>query len=542
MADRTWTGATAACLRSRACQITGVALAFLLVAARHWASDGFWFGDAPQHAINGMFWWEYLAALPADPTTFALSYYARYPIINPVKYPPLFYLLEGSAFAVFGASPHVAKALVLMFGIMAGLYTMAWARRWIAPGAGWAGAFLPFAPGFVLLTQAVMLNVPATALGLGALFHLRRWLDAGDTRQLLLAVLFVVAVLLTYYPGAAVLAIGAAWVLMRSREVRVTRRVLVTAAVALCAFVPVVLSIALGPVHASRHFPSLEFLSRGTTWTFYWRMLPAVVGAPLLVLGSAGLVLGWARATSRRESLHLTVWIAGLLLAVSLLPARDQRYILLTVPAFALAAAVGCAQLLHRTPTHAAARGAALAAALGGGYWLAARVPVPAMSGLQELAAYLREEAPADAILYEGGSEGIFGFYLAASDPHFERRLVRADKTVYEQGATTSFEKWMSRSYVTSTDDVLTLLRTRAGTRWVAVEAGRGSDAKGGQRLLLDTLARPELELVRSFPFRGSQRIDLYRLSGPVEMVKTVDLRFPSFTSREFLGVVPITR
>src|SRR5258706_9749907 len=116
-------------LRSRACQGAVVVLAFLVVAALNRQSDGLWFqGDAPRHAVNGLFWWDLLTALPRHPVGFAISYYAGYPVIAPATYPPLFYIVEGLAFAAFGPSPYVAKAVVVTFACIAGLYTMAWAR------------------------------------------------------------------------------------------------------------------------------------------------------------------------------------------------------------------------------------------------------------------------------------------------------------------------------------------------------------------------------------------------------------------------------
>src|SRR5436305_1225069 len=99
------------CLRSRGCQIIGVVLAFVFVAAINRHSDGLWFqGDAPRHAVNGLFWWDLLNALPRDPVQFAVRYYARYPVIAPVTYPPLFYVLEGLTFAIAGPSPFASRA------------------------------------------------------------------------------------------------------------------------------------------------------------------------------------------------------------------------------------------------------------------------------------------------------------------------------------------------------------------------------------------------------------------------------------------------
>lgn len=532
-------------LRSRGCQMTAVAVAFFIVASRHWHNDGLWFGDAPQHAINGLFWWDLLTTVPGDPVEFALRYYARYPVLNPVKYPPLFYLLEGGGFAMFGASPHVAKAIVLLFAIAAGFYTMAWARRWIGPMAGWSGAFLAFVPGVVVLSNAVMLNVPALALGLAALYHLRLALETSATRQFVITTALLGALLMTYYQGAVVVCICAAWVLLRWQHLRLTRGTFWVAVAILAALVPVAASILLGPVHAARHLPSLASLSRVSTWTFYWKELPGVAGVTALALGSAGLLAGVLVRPWRREAFYVIAWIAVLIACVSPLPARDARYILLVAPAFVLGAAIGVAALNELFPVRApAAHALALVGLMTIGMWSAARVEVPDVRGVREAADYLKEHGPRDAVLYDGGSEGLFGFYLRAADPGFERRMVRGDKLVYEQGPTTSFSSWFTKSNASSTDEVVALVRERCGCQWVAMEVGRRPPSNQGRALLWETLKRPEFELVASFDVEGKEnrRVELFRLTTPVQPAQTVDLSFPSFTNRTFPGISPITR
>ena len=94
-------------------QVLVVLLAVLYIGALHLGNDGLWpQGDAPRHATNGLFWWDYLASFPANPVEFTLRYYARYPAINPIGYSPVFYLLEGAAFSLMAVSPFVAKGLV----------------------------------------------------------------------------------------------------------------------------------------------------------------------------------------------------------------------------------------------------------------------------------------------------------------------------------------------------------------------------------------------------------------------------------------------
>jgi len=532
------------CVRSRACQVAVVALAFLTIAALHRQNDGLWFqGDSPRHAMNGLFWWDLLTTLPRDPVEFAVRYYARYPAINPATYPPLFYFVEGLTFAAFGPSPQVAKFIVLLFGVMAGVYTMAWARRWIGPVAGWAGPFLAFMPGIVLWTNSVMLNIPAAALGLAVLYHFRRWSETARVTQLVLTLLFAAAVVLTYYQGGIVLCICAGWAALRWREFRLNRRALWIAAGALCAIAPVAIAITLAPVQTARHLPTLALLTRSNTWTFYWTTLPDVTGRPALVAGVAGLIAGFFTARWRTDAAYLAIWITALIVGLSLLPAKDPRYVLLSAPAFVLAAAIGLAVAVpHLGARRPEWQAAALAAGLAAGFWSAARVQVPQVSGFREIATYLQEQAPRDAVLYDGPYDGLFGFYVRASDPHFERRVALGSKLLYQDGPASTFTP-VQKSNVASTQDVVNLLRTRSGCRWVAIEVTRNPGSIG-RRLLREAVARPEFELIRSFPITGAgeRRVDLYRSVIAVDPIAAVDLGFPSFTNREFLHIVPITR
>lgn len=538
-----WT--TAVCLSSRWCQLAGVAVAFLFVAALHSHNDGLWYqGDAPRHAVNGLFYWDLLKTLPADPVDFAVRYYARYPVINPASYPPLFYIVEGLTYAVFGASPYAAKILVLLLAAMAGCYTLAWARRWIGPPAGWAGAFLAFIPAVVVWSNAVMLNVPAMALALAALYHFRRWLESSRSTQLAVSGIFLAAVALTYYQALTALCVFAGWGLMASRGMRIDRRVWWMAAAVLCALLPIAASLLLAPVNAARHLPSAAFLAGGGSFPFYWKVLARAVGGVMLTLGAVSLTAGVFSLRWRREALFVTVWIVSLMIGVSLVPAKDQRYLLLMAPAFVIAVTIGVACAAEYIARWSPASHAiALSAAMALGAWSAGHIRVPEVTGFREIATYLRERAPTDAVLYDGHYDGLFGFYVRALDPHFERRVARGDRLLYEYGPADTFE-WIQKSNVASTDEAVAFLTTRSGCRWIAIERRRNPDSVLGRRLLRDAVTRSEFELVRSFPIEGAgiQQVDLYRVVNIVKPVASVNLTFPSFSNKPFSNVVPITR
>src|SRR5206468_7998913 len=136
---------------------------------------------------------------------------------------------------------------------------------------------------------------------------------------------------------------------------RFDRRFIWIAGIALLASVPLLAAVLLAPVHTSRQLPTVAFLNRTTTWIYYWGVLPGVVGGPALAFGAASVAAAWSTPKWRGEAGYVGSWILVLILTLSLLPARDPRYVLLVAPAFILAAAIGVAWAAERVPPLATA-------------------------------------------------------------------------------------------------------------------------------------------------------------------------------------------
>jgi hypothetical protein len=168
---------------------------------------------------------------------------------------------------------------------------------------------------------------------------------------------------------------------------------------------------------------------------------------------------------------------------------------------------------------------------------------MPEKFGFRPLASYLRSHAAHECVVYDGYHDGLFGFYFRASDPGFERRLVLGQQILYHYGPQNSFD-WIETQETKSASDVANLLRTKSGCRWIAIEVGANSNWAQGQKLLRRAVAEPSFELVKSFPLvaPNAERIDLYRLTGPVPPAPVVNVRVPSFSHNTFSQVLPISR
>lgn len=363
--------------------------------------------------------------------------------------------------------------------------------------------------------------------------------------QMIASACFGGAALMTYYQGAIAAIICLVWALF-IQPIRTTgfRRRHVAIVLIILVALPLLTAAALIPVFVQRHLPGANTLFQRETWVTYPAAVAGLVGPVLLLLGTAGIAIGIVRQRWRREVWFIATWMTTPIVVFSLFPAKDPRYILIVVPAFVLAAALGCACLILSL-SRISSRSAMLflAAGLAFAAWQAAQIEIPQRAGFRAAVSYLRQHAPAEAVFYDGYDDGLFGFYFRASDPQFQRRLVLGQQIIYHYGPARSFQ-WEEMLNAKTPDDVLHLLRTRSGCQWIAIEVGRRSEWAKGQRLLRKAIAGPAFELVRSFPViaPGAVRIDLYRLLEPVKPVSTVDVRVASFSDRIFHNVLPISR
>jgi 4-amino-4-deoxy-L-arabinose transferase-like glycosyltransferase len=546
-------------------QVLIVFIAWLFLCWLHWDNDGLWYGDAPRHAANGLFWKDYLLNLSFDPKGYALSYFARYPVIAPTTYPPVFYFLEAIFFGAFGPSPYVAKSLVLGFVLMAALYTTAWSRRWIAQDAGWAGVLLVLLPGVVRWSHAIMLNVPALALSIGALYHLRRWLESPPAspvwRQLYLGAALAVLSILTYVTSCVLLLIAGIWLIVERRwRLLWYRRTLVVFVISSLVLLPWIIVVV-------KFEPKRIVMATGTTsiitqlpWKYYLecilyypKCLPKLFGTHLLFIAALGIAGGLFVRRWRHETTLLLIMTVVCFTFFSYVPAKEGRYILLlSVPIviFCLLGLLSTAQCIGkltkmRTEWVRAAILTAIAVLIISQAWVASKVSVLSISGFKQLVGFLEKIAPDEPVFYDGKDSGIFTFYLRAGDPNYRRRAVLGKKLLYAESM-----YYSTKEFISSPEDVVEVLQKSGGCQWVTV-AYDHADAQqvAAHRHLYEAVKGPEFELVQSFPIirkwkTGVERINVcvYRFLLPIERVDEVDMPFFSLGENVRIRIKPIQR
>lgn len=519
----------------------GVAAAAALLAFG-WGNDGLWFiGDAPRHLLTGVFMADLMRAVPADPLGFALAYYARYPLIVPLAYPPAFHVLEGLAFLALPPSPWVGKGLVLLATALLGLYTSLWGRRWLSPHAGWAGALVLVMPGVMTYANAVLLNLPAAALGMAVLYHQRRWREGAGRGHGVAAVVLSLACVFTYYPGLMSVLVALIW-----GRAAWSRRTLVALAVAM------LLCLAMGPLlqhvvpaHVARNLPSFARLMQPDAWLFYPLALARLAGWPVLLLAGTGLALGLRSARWQREAGQLGCGLLVMLACLLPLPAFDERYAIPALPLLALAALLGPLAWAHgaeprrtrETPKRWLPVLLLLATLL-----LSWQGPRPALvSGHQAVVRYLAAQGPADGLLFVGRQEANMGFYMRANEAALKMRLVLARQLLWTAEAGPGFQR-QARTQAIDAAQILGRIRHQCGCRWVAWEVRNASYLQPEEKALRQLLDSDAFEHVASFTLQSpnTPRLDLFRAQFEPDAPPPADLRFPFFTDLVFRQVRPV--
>jgi hypothetical protein len=430
-----------------------LALAVVLIvvavqAAVYRSSEPFYNGDETRHVMTGVFFRDLYVDRPVtDLRDYTVRYYAQYPALGLLVWPPFFYAVEGALMLAFGTSFLTAKVLVGLFAALGCVYLFRLVlRTHDAATAALAALLLGLAPLVFDFSRQVMLEVPTLACALVALYHFLRYLEQPRRRDLALCALATACTALTRFDGVFLAPLFLI-LLVAKRRLDVLRRWEVLLAIALAVVVVAPFYGATAWAFGSAH---LKAVREGTTadstgflapvnFAFYPACVPAQVGWFALVPALVGLAAALTPAGRPRSWPYLALVLATYLTFVPMAEI-ESRHAIYWVPAFALFAADGllligrsAVRVLSLTDSVRWALPAGLAVlVIGGTVWLDVRRPAPYVRGYEEAARYVVEHTEqSPTCLFDSFLNGNFIYQVRRHDP--ERRLwvLRGDKVFY---------------------------------------------------------------------------------------------------------------
>ena len=502
--------------------LVAVLLAIAIAQALAWrSSEPFYNNDETRHVMTGVFIRDLLIDRPLDrPREYAVQYYLQYPALGLVVWPPLFYGVEGILMLVAGTSFAVAKALVALFSALALFYFFLLVRRTHGlPAAAVSTLLLGFAPLVFLLSQHVMLEMPALAFALVAVFHFVRYLDdpeRGRRLDVFIAAVAAAGFALTRY-DAFFLILFFVLSLLALRRFDVLRRgtVWLAALLALALVLPIYVPMLaqFGRTHLQVTVegagPSPGFFQ---ALVFYPKVLPRQIGIFTAVAGFIGL-LSALRPSRRRACWPYLALAAATYLSFTPLAEREPRHAIYWIPAFALFAWEGIDWIASRLPR---ARPVLAAILLCGTLWIDTQRPPLYVRGYEEAARYVVANTRSSRFTFmDGFLNGGFIYQVRRHDPGHRLWVLRGDKLLY---GVLNDPNGSYKEYAGGEDAILEILYRYDPEFLVIEEPQVRFKIPMGERLRQTLAAHPErFERVKSIPiesnvpvFRGV-RLDVYR-------------------------------
>lgn len=455
--------------------------------------------DEAQHGMTGLFFADVLRDLPLrHPAQYAYIYYAQYPAVAIVHWPPLFYLAEGLSFLAFGASAESARLTVLLFSLLL-LYQWFRLTEELQDSltAAISTAALSLIPMVLLFEKTVMLEIPSLALAVAAIRSWIKYLDNGKKATLYAFALWLSAAFLCKQTSVFVLVFCVLTLAVtRKWELVVRRDTLWAAAIFAVLTGPFYLLMLLSQGRAVAHDLGTHHLTGWSRITYYVTTLPGAATPLILGLSLIGLAL-CRRWSPKGQTELMLCWIAAGYVTFTFFAQSAPRFTIYWLPPVVYFAVGFLTQFFRVRTLRLAARGAAvlLVGVLTARAWGYQREYI---AGYKDAAAELVGTYHTGIVLFDGLVPGNFVFYMRAQDPHRQFIVLRKSLYVSDIRADETSEELLH-----SREEILRLL-AGDGVRFVVI-LDPTPIRFNAQRVLRDVLNTGQFELIERFPISSNE-------------------------------------
>jgi hypothetical protein len=422
--------------------------------------------DETVHACTGLYVASFLHDLPLrHPVEYTYRYYAQYPSLGIVMYPPAFYAVEGVAFFLFGASVVTARLTILAFALLGLTFWFKLVQELEDEyTAAFSTVLLAFLPSVLNYEKVVMLDLPLMSLSIATSYFWIMYLRRGLSRHLYGFAAFLSLAFLTKHHAAYLLLwCSLTLVLLKKWDRLWSWKVVAAAAASL---------VLVAPVYLVQIFKNASLAQnvKGTSSNqtmgalYYWKSLPELIGWGAIVLSAAGIVIYLAKG-KRENAIWMLSWIASCYVMFTLIRHKEPRYIMYWVPGFAYFAVAPFTQKSWQLWKRSV--GMALVAAVILSYtvraWNYQRYYV---SGYAQLAQRLTR-LDGGVVLVDMDLTGPFNFLMRAYDP--ARRFVILRKALYD---VRTVREWGVVEFAHSQNDVEQILKSDS-VRYIVAEQNK---------------------------------------------------------------------
>jgi hypothetical protein len=465
-------------------------------------SEPFFNNDETRHVMSGVFVRDFLHDLPFEnPRQYAINYYLQYPALGIGIWPPFFYLVQGLLMSILGISFIVSKIAIWIFALVGGTYLFLLVLRTHCLRIAAVSVLLcGFAPLVFTLSGQVMLEVPALAMALAAVYHFARFLDDETRLHMAAAALASVLCAITRSDGIFLLPLFAVMLTCKGRW-RLIRRLDVlgagcmAVAIAAIAYLPTMLELWEFYIKTVRHGTvqgSSTFLAT-QNWAFYLRTLPVQIGWPILIAAIVGFLMEIRKW--RTNILPYIATIVAVYFTFSPMAELDTRHAIYWVPAFSLLASTAMVNLAGRITRTWLGYGVDLlmvCAVIGFADW-----PQSFVNNYRQAAGLVLAESKGRRFcFFDGYLNGNFIYQIRLLDPERRIGVLRGDKLLYST-LVDEYEGYVE--HVSSEKEITDAICRYAPELIVVEEPGSNLRVPQMLRRLLNT-EKEKFQIISSIP------------------------------------------
>jgi hypothetical protein len=402
--------------------------------------------DEAQNVMGGWFFVDALHDMPwRHPVQWGFDYYAQYPALGFVFWPPFFHFVEGLFFLVFGFDLAVAQLCLLAFAMVlgAGAYLAAAPRmgRTLALLAALLVLTMPLLAG---LQNTMLLEIPTLAMALATVVLYQRVVARGAWRGWREVVLIAVVSAMAIYTKQTILFVFPAMLFdlaVNHRGLLKNRRTWCCAALFVLLCLPLaVFTVKYGGANLAQSFGNLGnvFIEEHKVsprwsiagWTYYAQQLFTAVNPAVTALALAALGWGIVRRPLLRENALWIGWLAAWWLLFSWFDNKQPRFVAFAVPGLVMLAVGGAAWITSASRRLRAAACGVLAVVLVCQSATASRQRYVGYSGMEPIVQRLFVENGKGNLAYFDGFRQMFVPFVRLHDPERSVYVLQGDDIV----------------------------------------------------------------------------------------------------------------
>lgn len=522
----------------------GLALLVIILFLGAPAGGNFYWSDAPRHALNGVFVKDLFVAMPwNDPIGFAYQYYAQYPALTILFYPPLFYFIAAPFYGLLGVSHETALFVVMLHYIAFGWGVWRLFQFWLPSRNAMAATIvLLVAPEIAFWGRQVMLEIPAFAfLTWGCVCFIdylrtkRPTMLYWAVALLVLGIYTKISIVFMVFVWAGTLLIERGISLFKDKHIWIS---LLTATVVLIPLIIITIKFGQTNILSVTGIPD-NVVERTSIdgWIWYLKQIPMQIGWPVSITAALGFVIaityrqhltGIKSVFNKNEFWFWVIWAVVGYLYFSAIDLKEARHSVYILPPVVMAASLLFLFL--------EAKGFLK---IANSLWILLPLtvivhtfffrPVFYVQGYASAADYIAKHAPHNSnVLFSGYRDGSFIFNIRSLEDRPDIGIIRADKLLLKLAV--NRERGVIQKDLSEHELIQQI--NKLGVHYVVAQSGFWTDLEAMQRFE-KLLASQQFQKVAQFETLANfnaqdKQLVIYKNMGPVSSEKNnIEIELP---------------